>query len=334
MPHVIAERCVHSHIEHASCRVCVQICPRRAWQLDEDGLSLDPQTCDHCELCAMSCPQGALVHEHQPALRQLGETPVALIACERGQVPAGEGVWPCLHALGDTDLLKLYRQGIRALLLHSGQCRECPRYPASHALPVRLRALNLALEARECPPLRQRELEASQWQGRRDGLSPPSSGPRFTRRGFFGLGLRKGLELRAQYQGEQAPHQAPGQLLPERSGPLPHVPHINPDRCQACDACVKLCPRQALRLDRESPRYLISPESCTGCGICLDTCPHEAVEIRAWHQAGQREIPLIRRQCPRCGAPFHQIQSPTPPEHFCFVCRHTPSSGNRLYQQM
>ena len=50
---------------------------------------------------------------------------------------------------------------------------------------------------------------------------------------------------------------------------------IEPERCVACMACVRVCPSDAVAVAGE--RVRIVDDACTRCGACLPACPHEAV---------------------------------------------------------
>jgi ferredoxin-type protein NapG len=57
---------------------------------------------------------------------------------------------------------------------------------------------------------------------------------------------------------------------------------------QGCHACVSKCPTDALAMDVESLRLVLSPESCVGCGMCESVCKavndHVAIRIRPARQ--------------------------------------------------
>lgn len=61
IPEIIAERCVHSLCEVASCTRCVDACPQEAWILDDASLKIDTSRCDGCGLCVTACTESALV---------------------------------------------------------------------------------------------------------------------------------------------------------------------------------------------------------------------------------------------------------------------------------
>src|SRR5882762_9312973 len=50
---------------------------------------------------------------------------------------------------------------------------------------------------------------------------------------------------------------------------------IDPDKCVACLACVRVCPADAVAVEEQ--RVSIVDEACTRCGLCLPACPHEAI---------------------------------------------------------
>jgi len=51
---------------------------------------------------------------------------------------------------------------------------------------------------------------------------------------------------------------------------------IDPDRCVACLACVRVCPVDAVAVAGQQVR--IVDETCTRCGLCLPACPHDAIQ--------------------------------------------------------
>ncbi|SDZ82415.1 4Fe-4S binding protein [Selenomonas ruminantium] len=50
------------------------------------------------------------------------------------------------------------------------------------------------------------------------------------------------------------------------------------DKCKLCGACVKICPRGALTLDREKGKILWDRKKCYFCGKCTKGCKFEAFE--------------------------------------------------------
>jgi len=49
---------------------------------------------------------------------------------------------------------------------------------------------------------------------------------------------------------------------------------INPDTCIGCGECVKSCPMDVIRWDKEAKRPKITfPEDCQTCHLCEEFCP-------------------------------------------------------------
>jgi NADH:ubiquinone oxidoreductase subunit F (NADH-binding)/NAD-dependent dihydropyrimidine dehydrogenase PreA subunit len=52
---------------------------------------------------------------------------------------------------------------------------------------------------------------------------------------------------------------------------------IDPEKCQACQLCLRECPTGAIQGSKDRVHW-IDQEKCIKCGICLDTCNFDAVK--------------------------------------------------------
>lgn len=106
------------------------------------------------------------------------------------------------------------------------------------------------------------------------------------------------------------------------------VPRLDPGRCNACDACVRVCGPGALVLDVETPAYRIDPARCDGCGLCVDVCNRDAVALAAVAGAAPESFALESALCPVCGVAYR-----TPAGNGsarCQVCARTGVAKNQL----
>lgn len=52
--------------------------------------------------------------------------------------------------------------------------------------------------------------------------------------------------------------------------------------CAGCGACLRTCPRQALRPTGDLAEPLLAlTDRCDGCGECVEVCPVDAIEVLA-----------------------------------------------------
>lgn len=94
---------------------------------------------------------------------------------------------------------------------------------------------------------------------------------------------------------------------------------IDPARCVACLACIRVCPTDAIALPPEASIVEIIEENCIRCGECLPACPHDAITARgavdralAIAEAGTGALILA----PEAVAHFH----PATPEQLVNAC--------------
>lgn len=336
-----AARCVHRLAAVARCSACVQACPRSAWSIDADGLGFDEVRCDGCGLCVPACPTGALaVPLPWPAPRLEGDgVRTVSLRCERAGGAAPEGTTlPCIHAVDEALLMRWHSQGVGRVDVVTGACDSCARRPSA-GLPQRLQRLNEALRIRG-----QRMLRMVHGGDRADaaaagagagprlasvdsaGVGPgvPSSralpAPDRGRRGL--LGLRRGPQPMPLPSGVSSA--AGAALAPRREavqqlarlgpGPALWAVALDASRCDACGACARLCPTQAIAVapteaNTRDGSMTFEMARCVGCDVCVDAC-----DARALAPAGPLQVTGARRawaltpvNCRACGKGYRAL---------------------------
>ncbi len=340
LPEIDADACVYATFDQANCKACVDACPRQAWVLDDDALGLDADACDGCGLCVPVCPGGAL-HIHFPwVIRSLGDQRIALLACEYSDSNENVDTLPCIHALGLRQLLQLYNAGIKHLLVDTAECGKCTRHqqPDIHH---QLEQLNSLLHERKKPVMKIFQRSSKLWKTifNTDDVSKQSL--QLPRRHFLrgAIQLHRLLSVSDPLNNPRLQTIPPGRLLPITENTEQHwpwSPRLDENLCNGCDACIKLCPTDALQLiqdeDTSSSGYQLDPADCTGCGICTTVCELQAITVHKHSLSTPRTIRLNEKLCTACGNTFHLPHSGTQSEvSFCRVCQQHNHSKN-LFQ--
>ena len=306
-----ADRCVHSHVEIASCQACVDACPTNAWSLKDHALGIDESACDGCGLCHAACPEEAIRFDIGPKLEMWNGCLNAFIGCDSA-LPEGSGVFPCIHALNARDLLLLYRNGVRELFVCIADCDHCPR-GGGQRLHQLLVEVNAMIKSRKLQPICFSEIDSDTWA--RTEPATQVTNPKINRRGFFrkivGLTNIEFANRREAKDDDVVNKQTPLSLmLPghSQSDIAARIPVIDSHLCTGCDACVRLCPHNAITFEEagDGPEYRIHALNCSGCGICVDVCHRHAVSVHQWSRQNQENIPLTASRCRACGSPFHE----------------------------
>jgi len=106
------------------------------------------------------------------------------------------------------------------------------------------------------------------------------------------------------------------------------TPSLIAEKCKICGLCAKVCPYNAIIVDRKEKRTEVVEAACAGCGTCGAECPSEALTMRHFtdeqifaqinaiteHDADKKIVAFCCNWCSYAGADFagvSRMQYPT-----------------------
>jgi len=327
-PELDGELCVHALLADASCAGCVQACPKQAWTLTDEALEIDTGACDGCGLCLPACPREALSLPIRPARRYRGSERLLLAGCHRAIDIDQVGSVPCLNSFGLRELLRQRSAGCNRWLVTIAECEECERDSRDSFLHE-VTLFNRALQQRGEEPIMVECIEPADWRAACDSLTLLSE-EAMSRRHFL-RGMASPVAGRRDAH-ETDPAQLTARFL-GGTGLTPWHCSIDVERCNLCEACLKVCPTGAVRLERNGGDFLVSePSSCNGCALCMDVCKQDAVTVEHWkEESSPYKIAVTKRQCRSCGIDFLAKSGLDPAT--CQICSSIDHRRN-LYQTL
>jgi len=106
------------------------------------------------------------------------------------------------------------------------------------------------------------------------------------------------------------------------------TPIIDLEKCQVCGLCARVCPYNAITVDKELKITEVVEAACAGCGTCAAECPFDAITMRHFtdnqisaqidaateSDAGRKIVAFCCNWCSYAGADFagvSRMQHPT-----------------------
>jgi len=339
---VVADRCVHQRVVGAACSNCIAACPQKAWRMRDSGLGLDAEACDDCGLCVAACPTEALTLPAPVFLirREANTIRAGLIACCRADISSSSGATaghvPCLYALTPGWLWQQAdAQQLGRIVATTGDCALCPCGSARSFWYQQWTAVaEMRANERLAPEL---EIVAPHiWQALADSAAETES----PRRAFF-----RRLADPAISRSSDAPLSSRRQWLVLRHGDSCSAPlwavALSDARCNACLACTRLCPTEALRVEMSDmsgdDQLVIDMARCIGCGLCVAGCDSSALTLisEGAPSNAMSRLPLRQQLCHACNTPFYHLSlsAAATEKPLCFVCgQGRLAKGDRIVQ--
>jgi heterodisulfide reductase subunit A len=117
---------------------------------------------------------------------------------------------------------------------------------------------------------------------------------------------------------------AQGKVTVEAITPIPF-----PEKCKACGLCVKVCPYNALTLDKDKKKVTVIEAACGGCGTCAAECTFGAltqshftdeqiiaqIDAITEHDADKKTVAFCCNWCSYAGADFAGVSRMQYPPH-------------------
>jgi ferredoxin len=326
LPDIDASRCLYSISEQAQCDACITVCELQAWIIDDEQMHIDATKCDGCNLCAAACPQQAIENRCKTQIREIKKINVAFIQCARSKINNDEGQVVCVHAYSIVNILQDYKQGVRQLVVATGDCRKCCHHNVATYLQKNLQTVNELLIDAQSKPIKAYFLNHENWQNYYK-KSLALSSKTINRRNFFKQLVEEAKDLSPTEQDKTKIINA-GRLLPVVKPPqkLPFIFSLDYAKCNLCLVCINLCPQTVLDIHTVShTQSLFSMEhrDCNGCNLCITVCDKDAITITKNKKAKGSIINLIAAKCEICGVPFYSFEQSKSQQTLCRICHQT-----------
>lgn len=317
-----ATRCLRNEYYHNDCTLCIDLCPKGAFHIVRNKLTLFENECVGCAGCIGSCPTEALEIEsfdpngYAAAYQHIEEAPI--LSCKV--------TTPCLGVFDVEHLTVMALRGERNVTCDLSHCAGCvlnENGTLEESIRAKIEGTNQFLATIQ-KAYRIETIDVKEEQSDRRALF---------RKGFEKVKESLAEESVAHVSMTMAHHKLPDQKMPlkrillknslkeivaglettgfSESSPLFFNKQINFETCTNCGECIQFCPTDALFPTSDKQGIYFSQGKCIGCGICEDICKPKAITSKDGYDlvniAYERSEQLVHYDmvtCHECRCPF------------------------------
>lgn len=317
-----ATRCLRNEYYHNDCRICIDLCPKGAFHIVRNKLTLFENECVGCAGCVGSCPSEALeIESFDPNGFSVG------FANQNDKTLSCKISTPCLGVFDVEHYSVMVLRGESNVTCDLSHCTECPLNEnglLEQTIRSKIEETNQFLESinrRNCVET----IEFKEEQADRRALF---------RKGFEKL--KEGVlnESQAHISMTSAHHKQADMKMPLKrillknslkevvgelevtsfgtQSPLFFNKQIDFATCTNCGDCTQFCPTDALFPTSDKQGIYFSQGKCIGCGICEDICKVNAIHTKEGFDlisvAFDRAEELVHYEMVMC----HECRTPYP----------------------
>lgn len=317
-----ATRCLRNEYYHNDCTLCIDLCPKGAFHIVRNKLTLFENECVGCAGCIGTCPTEALEIEsfdpngYAAAYQYIEEAPI--LSCKV--------TTPCLGVFDVEHFAVMALRGERNVTCDLSHCTGCvlnENGKLEESIRGKIDETNQFLETLQ-KAHRIETVDVKEDQTDRRALF---------RKGFEKVKESLTEESVAHVSMTTAHHKLPDQKMPlkrillknslkEHVGEIPQTSfegksslffnkQISFDACTNCGECIQFCPTDALFPTSDKQGIYFSQGKCIGCGICEEICKPKAITSKDGYDlvnvAYERSEQLVHYDmvtCHECRCPF------------------------------
>jgi len=317
-----ATRCLRNEYYHNDCRICIDVCPKGAFHIVRNKLTLFENECVECAGCIGSCPSEALEIEsfdpngYAASYQHIEEAPI--LSCKV--------TTPCLGVFDVEHFSVMALRGERNVTCDMSHCSGCilnENGKLEETIRSKIGATNQFLET-ITSDYRIETIEIKEEQSERRALF---------RKGFEKVKESLSEGSVAHISMTAAHHKLADMKMPlkrillknslkeivtglERtefgeSSPLFFNKHISFEACTNCGDCTQFCPTDALFPTSDKQGIYFSQGKCIGCGICEDICKPKAITkkegfdlVSIAYERAEQMVHYEMVTCHECRCPY------------------------------
>lgn len=314
-------RCLRNDYYHNDCRICIDLCPKGAFHIVRNKLTLFESECVGCAGCIGSCPTEALSLE---SFDPNGYA--ASFRHQKDETLSCKTTTPCLGVFDSEHYLVMALRGDKKVTCDLSHCGECALNTDGKLLGTirgKIDEANAFLEA----------IAQEQQIGTVEVKEEQSDRRSLFRKGFGKLKESMTEESQAHEAMTQAHYRQADIKMPlkrvllkntlkekvgeletttfDGTSPLFFNKQIDFMACTNCGECTQFCPTDALFATSDKQGIYFAQGKCIGCGICEDICKPGAISKKEGFDlvsvAFDRAELLVRYEmvmCQECRCPF------------------------------
>ncbi|MBI5875349.1 MAG: 4Fe-4S dicluster domain-containing protein [Deltaproteobacteria bacterium] len=312
-------QCLPLRSPKSGCRLCVENCPTKAIEIEQDSIKVADAICTGCGACFNLCPTGVFEmtnFEPDPFVKRAQEAITKNKSIKMGccKVPfdhAGSEFLrlPCLAHITSSLILRLLSAGAdEVMIMDAGICEVCESRCgdriAKHTISKTRNLLeNLGLKQKVLIVAKGISINDLVFEG--DRLRNYKDDPELSRREIFSIFKKEAkkavegiikkeapVKIEAKERLKKAAPKERDELIKffKKHGLLSYkaktnssvfpVVSVNQD-CNMCRLCALFCPTDALAIEdtEKGAGIVFKTATCTGCNLCIDVCAEKAITL-------------------------------------------------------